>query len=110
MSGAAKPDYLDTFERTFPIRILGAAFEVPDNNTVLRILQHLELERGAFELSYKDFCWNADCQNCKFRFLDPASGQECDALACSTRAVEGMSVVRLPWPVRSLSATPDPTR
>lgn len=94
-----KPDYLEDYERTCRISIEGVEFDVPENNTVLRVLQYLEQEHGAFELTYKDFCWNNDCHNCKFRWLDSACGEAKEALGCITKVVAGLRILQLPSPV-----------
>lgn len=94
-----KPEYLEDYQRTCRIIIEGTEFEVPENNTFLRVLQYLEIEMGAFELSYKDFCWNNDCHNCKFRWFDPACGEGRESLGCLTKVHEGMRILQLPRPV-----------
>jgi predicted molibdopterin-dependent oxidoreductase YjgC len=80
---------LDDYEKEIRIRIAGREFSVPENNTLLRILQHL-----AFEISYSRFCWNGDCHNCLFAYC--ADGRERQALACRTKVAEGMEVTHLP--------------
>ncbi len=37
-------EYLEEFTKLIPVRILGREFEVPENNTILRGLQYLEME------------------------------------------------------------------
>ena len=80
---------LDDYEKEIRIRIAGKEFSVPENNTLLRVLQHL-----AFEISYSRFCWNGDCHNCLFAYT--ADGGERKALACRTKVAEGMEVTHLP--------------
>ena len=84
---------LDDYEREIRIRIAGKEFLVPENNTLLRILQHL-----AFEISYSRFCWNGDCHNCLFSYRSGA--MEKRALACRIKVTEGMEVCELPEGIR----------
>ncbi len=80
---------LEDYEKEIRIRIGGKDFLVPENNTLLRVLQHL-----AFEISYSRFCWNGDCHNCLFSYRRGAAERK--ALACRTKVEEGMEVSRLP--------------
>mgnify|MGYP001619554085 CR=1 FL=1 len=109
MSAAAWPDYLEPFDGFCRIRIEGVEFEVPRGNTVLRVLQHLEQTSAGFELVYKDFCWNADCHNCKFAYTH--GGEVREALGCRHLVTEGLDIVRLPRSVfrgSALAPTPAP--
>ncbi len=84
---------LEAFEREIRIRILGREFLVPENNTLLRILQYL-----SFKISYERFCWNGDCHNCLFAYR--SGTEEEKALACRVEVKEGMEITRLPEGVR----------
>ena len=89
-SGSAmENNLLDDYEKEIRIRIAGKDFYVPENNTLLRVLQHL-----AFEISYSRFCWNGDCHNCLFAYS--SEGGERQALACRIKVSEGLDVLRLP--------------
>ncbi len=107
MPADAGPDYLDylePFDGLCRIHVECADFEVPVNNTVLRVLQHLELTTGAFELLYKDFCWNADCHNCMFAYA--VEGEVREALGCQHRVSQDLCIVRLPRSVFRGNAFP----
>jgi len=80
---------LDDYEKEIRIRIGGKDFLVPENNTLLRIFQHL-----AFEISYGRFCWNGDCHNCLFSYRSGADEKK--ALACRVKVTEGMEISELP--------------
>lgn len=84
-----EPSLLEDYESEIEIRIEGKSYLVPENNSLLRVLQYLSAD-----ISYSRFCWNGDCQNCLFAFLE--EGCEREALACSTEVQEGMVVTRLP--------------
>jgi hypothetical protein len=83
-------DILEDYEKLIPITILGIRFEVPENNTFLRLLQYLR-----FNITYGKFCWNGDCKNCAFRYRGP-DGRERTALGCQTVVQENMAILRLP--------------
>lgn len=76
------------FSRLVRITILGSAFEVPENNTLLRCLQYLAPEA----ISYGRFCWNEDCQYCRVTFDSGDGTSTRAALACKLNVEEGMRV------------------
>lgn len=91
------PSLLEPFERLVQICVQGREHAVPENNTVLRSLQFLDVDLYPCRL-----CWNSDCDNCRFDYIDPVSGAEVTARGCETTIWEGMSITRIPvnavWP------------
>ena len=83
-------DIFEPFEELIKIEILDRKVEVPENNTLLRCFQYLDLET----ISMGEFCWNGDCANCQV-WLETDGGAEKPALACRTRVAEGMKIVRM---------------
>ena len=83
-------DIFDPYEKLVEIEILGVKYKVPENNTLLRCFQYISME----SVSFGDFCWNGDCANCQI-WVEDADGKEKSALACRTKIVEEMRVVRL---------------
>jgi hypothetical protein len=76
------------FTRLVKITILGAEFEVPENNPLLRCLQYLATE----EISYGRFCWNEECQYCRVTY-DLGDGSTArSALACKLMVQDGMRI------------------
>jgi hypothetical protein len=82
---------LEPYERLIPVTINGKVYEVPENNTLLRVLQHMRLE-----LAYTKYCWNGDCRNCAFRYVSRRTGKEVEALGCQMRLFQNMTITRLP--------------
>ena len=85
-------DHLEIFEpyeRLVKIRILGLEREVPENNSLLRGLQFLDME----SISYGDFCWNGECLNCQVWIKN--GEKEKAVIACRTNVEEGMEIVRM---------------
>jgi NADH dehydrogenase/NADH:ubiquinone oxidoreductase subunit G len=82
-------DIFEPFERLVEIKILGRAVEVPENNSLLRCFQYLEIEK----ISYGDFCWNGDCLNCQVWIKN--GEKEKAVISCRTKVAEGMEIVRL---------------
>lgn len=83
---AEDPDIFRPFERLIEITIRGKAYNVPENNTILRCLQFLELQR----ISEAELCWNGTCQNCTVRVVD--NGRSRTAMSCRTDAKAGMAI------------------
>ena len=83
------PEMFEPYERLIEIKIFGRSFNVPENNSILRCLQFLEMEA----ISYGDFCWNGECLNCQVWILK--EGREKMVMACRTTAVAGMQIVKM---------------
>jgi predicted molibdopterin-dependent oxidoreductase YjgC len=85
-------DQLEIFEpytRLVKIKILGVEREVPENNSILRGLQFLDMDA----ISYGDFCWNGECINCQVWIMN--GEKEKGVIACRTNVEEGMEIVKL---------------
>lgn len=82
-------DVLQPYERLIEIEVCGERKLVPENNTILRCLQYLDIEK----ISYADLCWNGECLDCQawIQYGD----KEKMVMACNTPATEGMKIVRL---------------
>lgn len=85
-------EYLEIFEpfdRLVTIKIKGAEHQVPANNSILRGLQFLDMEK----ISYGDFCWNGECLNCQVWIR--VDDKEKAVIACRTNVEDGMEITRL---------------
>ena len=83
------PDMFEPYERLIEIEILGTKYRVPENNSILRCLQFLDME----SISYGDFCWNGECFNCQVWLKN--GEKEKAVMACRTNVVEGMQIVKM---------------
>lgn len=83
------PEIFEPYDRLIKIRILDVEREVPENNSLLRGLQFLDMEA----ISYGDFCWNGECLNCQVWIKN--GDKEKAVIACRTNVEEGMEIVRL---------------
>lgn len=84
-------DIFEPYTKLIPIFYKGQKYMVPENNTLLRGLQYLNPE-----VAYGNFCWNGDCRNCQIVIRRDAESQEVTALACLTKVVPGLHIVKLP--------------
>lgn len=82
-------EIFEPFERLVEINICGSKRRVPENNSILRGLQFLEME----SVSLGDFCWNGDCLNCKVWLKN--GDKEKAVIACRTDVYDGMEIVRM---------------
>jgi NADH dehydrogenase/NADH:ubiquinone oxidoreductase subunit G len=82
-------DIFEPFDKLIEIEIEGETVEVPENNSLLRCFQFLNLEK----ISMGDFCWNGDCANCQV-WLETGGGEK-PVLTCRTRVEDGMKIIRL---------------
>ena len=85
----SREDIFEPFEKLIEIEILGKRRRVPENNSLLRCFQYLDLEK----ISMGDFCWNGECANCQVWLA--GAEQEKPVLACRTQAEPGMKILRL---------------
>jgi len=83
------PEMFAPYERLIEIEILGRPRSVPENNSILRCLQFLQMDN----ISNADLCWNGDCLNCQVWI--ERGGKEKAVVACRTTVTEGMRIVRI---------------
>ncbi len=86
---------LEPYEKLIPVTINGKVYQVPENNTLLRILQFMNCE-----MTYSKYCWNGDCRNCAFRYISRRTGQEVEALGCQMRCFPNINITQPPDGVR----------
>ena len=82
-------DIFEPYERLVTISLCGVDREVPENNTILRGLQYLDIEG----ISYGEFCWNGECINCQVWLQN--GDKEKAVMSCRTTVAENMKIVRL---------------
>jgi len=82
-------EIFEPYERLVNIKLLGIDREVPENNSILRGLQYLDMDA----ISYGDFCWNGECINCQVWIKN--GDKEKAVIACRTNAEDGMEIVRI---------------
>lgn len=83
------PEMFAPYERLIEIEILGRPRSVPENNSILRCLQFLQMDN----ISNADLCWNGDCLNCQVWI--EKEGKEKAVISCRTTVAEGMKIVRI---------------
>jgi hypothetical protein len=88
-------DFYEPYSKLIRLVILGKAFEVPENNLLLRQMQFV-----AADIGYGQYCWNGECRNCEIVYRQAASGPEQSALACRVKGQEGMRVLKLAFEVK----------
>ena len=89
--GDQNSDIFEPYSRLIPIFYRGKQYDVPENNTLLRVLQYLNSE-----VAYGNFCWNGDCRNCQIIIRRDSNSQEVTALACLTKVVPNLQIIKLP--------------
>lgn len=83
------PEMFAPYDRLIEIEILGRKRQVPENNSILRCLQFLQIDN----ISNADLCWNGDCLNCQVWI--ERDGKEKAVISCRTNVVDGMKIVRI---------------
>ncbi|MEP7213576.1 MAG: 2Fe-2S iron-sulfur cluster-binding protein [Acidobacteriota bacterium] len=82
-------DIFEPFERLVEIEVLGRKCSVPENNSILRGFQYLDMEA----ISEGEFCWNGECLNCQVWIKN--GDKEKPAMSCRTNVAEEMQIVKL---------------
>lgn len=82
-------EIFEPYERLVKVNICGVVREMPENNSILRGLQYLDMDA----ISYGDFCWNGECLNCQVWIK--SGDKEKAVIACRTDVEEGMEIVRV---------------
>jgi len=82
-------DIFAPYERLIEIEVLGRKCRVPENNSILRCLQFLDID----EISNAELCWNGECLDCQVWIEN--GEKEKAVIACRANAVEGMKITRL---------------
>jgi len=82
-------EIFEPYDRLVSITLCGEKRDVPENNSVLRGLQFLDMET----ISYGDFCWNGECLNCQVWVRN--GDKEKAVIACRANVEEGMEIVRV---------------
>jgi predicted molibdopterin-dependent oxidoreductase YjgC len=82
-------EIFEPFDRLVTVTICGVERKLPENNSILRGLQFLDMEA----ISYGDFCWNGECLNCQAWIKN--GDKEKAVIACRTNVEDGMEIVRL---------------
>ena len=85
----SEPEIFDPYEKLIQITLLGRAVEVPENNSILRCLQFLNMEA----VSESELCWNGDCLDCQVWVTN--GDKEKPVIACRTNAEPGMDITRI---------------
>ena len=90
----SEPEIFEPYEKLIRITLLGRAVEVPENNSILRCLQYLNMEA----VSESELCWNGDCLDCQVWVK--SGDKEKAVIACRTNAEPGMDITRISEKIR----------
>jgi len=82
-------DIYEPWQRLVRIVVLGRAFDVPEQNILLRQLQYV-----AEDVGMGRYCWNAECRYCEVQYRRPGDPHEHVGLACRLRGFEGMRITK----------------
>ena len=81
-------EIFEPFDKLVAVIVCGETRELPENNTILRGLQYLDMDA----VSYGEFCWNGECLNCQVWLKN--GEKEKAVMSCRTYVCEGMEIVR----------------
>lgn len=82
-------EIFEPYEKLIDITISGRTVSVPENNSILRCLQYLNME----SVSESELCWNGDCLDCQVWIKN--GDKEKAVISCRTAAEPGMEITRI---------------
>jgi hypothetical protein len=88
-------DFYEPYQRLIRLVILGKAFDVPENNLLLRQMQYV-----APDIGMGKYCWNAECRYCEVTYCRRPGEPEQGALACRLKGLEGMQITKIAAEIR----------
>ena len=89
-------DLFGEYRHLLPIIIEGRRWLVPENNSVLRALQYLEIEHGCVKMAWGKYCWNDTKGCCEMTYCPPDDPEPRLGRACQVPAQAGLQIVVLP--------------
>ena len=88
-------ELFEPYTRLVRIVILGKAFEVPENNLLLRQMQYVAADIGSGR-----YCWNGECRYCEIQYRREGDAADLPALACRVKGQEGMRITKAATEIR----------
>lgn len=104
-SGTHSSDDLNlygAYQMLLPIWVEGEPAFVPENNSVLRCLQYLELKENSVRMDWGRYCWNNTKGCCEMEYRAGADRASTVGRACQVRAISGLEILQLPRGGRKL--------
>ena len=98
-SGTHSPDDLNLYgpyQRLLPIWVEGEPAYVPENNSVLRGLQYLELHDGLVRMDWGRYCWNNTKGCCEMEYRPSEGEPAVVGRACQIQVSSGLEILQLP--------------
>jgi hypothetical protein len=88
-------DLYEPYQKLVRIVVLGKAFDVPENNLLLRQMAYVAPDIGTGR-----YCWNAECRYCEISYCRRAGEPEQAALACRLKGLEGMRITKVAFEIK----------
>jgi hypothetical protein len=88
-------DFYEPYQKLIRIVVLGKAFDVPENNLLLRQMQFVAPDIGTGK-----YCWNAECRYCEISYCRREGEPELAALACRLKGLDGMRITKVAFEIK----------
>ena len=88
-------ELFEPYTRLVRIVILGKAFDVPENNLLLRQMQYVSADIGTGR-----YCWIGECRYCEIHYRREGDTADLPALACRVKGQAGMSITKAAAEIR----------
>jgi len=89
-------DLYGDYRHLVPITVGGTRRLVPEDNSVLRVLQYLEVKERCVRLEWGKYCWNDTQGCCQIMYRPEPGARTKSGRACTTTATPGLEIVQLP--------------
>jgi len=84
------------YTKLLKITVKDKIYEVPESNTLLRVLQYLAPDT----IPYGRFCWNEECQYCRITCDSGPGTPARTALSCKLMVQDGMRITEMASEIR----------
>lgn len=89
-------DLFGEYRFLVPIWVEGERELVPENNSVLRALQYLEIREGRVKLDWGRYCWNDTKGCCEIVYREDDREEVKTGRACLLQVKPRLEIVRMP--------------
>lgn len=94
------------FRQLYPVEVEGRTYWVPEDNSVLRVLQYVEIRCQGVKMPWKNYCWSNTVGCCLMQYQEHPDAPARNGRACTVPVKPGMRILKLPKGGRSCPPKP----
>ncbi len=98
-------DLYGNYQHLVPITIEDDLHYLPENNSILRCLQYLEVNQAKVRMAWGKYCWNNTVGCCEMKYRPTPESEVITGRACQVKIQPGLQIIVLPKGGRYVSAS-----